>query len=373
MPIRAFIRFYLLFVISITWTTSLLSQTISTDAEWPCFRRDLYNTGISNLKGPITTIEERWHFSLGGSLTLARMADIDHDGYDEIVAINAGKIIAFQQDGTLMWNSSIIGVTTIFGILDIDNDDQVDIICACSEPPIIFIVSGKTGEIQWQHYFPPPAGTIFNGGVKIADLDNSRDGKLELFCWPWSGNKYGYAFSFKNGIANANLLWQVCDEITWPFPPQVMVADMNNDSIPEVVIGTYGHIYGWQGNNGRQLIDFGFTTGNGKGRNYGIIKLTNIDDDPYPEVAVLAHSLNEHLTMIDNHGPSGEAILLSLQWDKWFEYSYPEDIKDLRVSPNSVGDLDNDAEVELVCALFNETGDNQWHLMIYDAQTGATE
>jgi len=60
-------------------------------------------------------------------------------------------------------------------------------------------------------------------------------------------------------------------------------------------------------------------------------------------------------------------------WDKWFEYSYPEDHKSLRVSPNSVGDFDNDGEVELACVLFNNTGDNQWHLMIYDAISGSVE
>jgi len=200
------------------------------------------------------------------------MKDVDGDGSDEIFAINSGKIIAYRGDGTLMWDSPIIGATYIFDILDLDDDGVVDIVSASSEPPAIFIISATTGGVLWQHRFPPPAGAIHPGGVKIADLDASDDGKLELFCWPWSGGATGYAFEFRDGVASGRLMWDARAEITWSYPPQVMVADMDCDSIPEVVIGTYGHIYGWQGDSGEKRIDFEFTTGEGYGRNYGIIK-----------------------------------------------------------------------------------------------------
>jgi len=49
-----------LFVLLICLGSYSQGQTISTDAEWPCFRRDLFNTGISNLRGPLTEIEEIW-------------------------------------------------------------------------------------------------------------------------------------------------------------------------------------------------------------------------------------------------------------------------------------------------------------------------
>ena len=148
---------------------------------------------------------------------------------------------------------------------------------------------------------------------------------------------------------------------------------MNCDSIPEVVIGTYKHIYAWQGDDGTNIIDFEFTTGHNRGRNYGIIKLKNVDNDPYPEVIIMASSLNEHVTLLDNTGLSDSQIELSVLWDHWFEYSYPDDLKALRVSPHAVNDLDNDGQIEVVYALYNDTGDKQWHLLIYDAQTGTVE
>ena len=367
----AFVIFMLLSWFGIKFT--LQCQTVSMDAEWPCFRRDLLNTGISNLKGPLSDIKEIWTYSLGGGIDFARMKDIDKDGFDEVFTITAGKIVAYQENGMLMWNSPIIGVKYLLDILDLDNDGIDEVVSASFEPPTIFIISATTGEVVWRHHFAPPAGAVYPSGVKIADLDNSNDGKLELFCWPWFNEPRGYAFAFSEGIANGHVIWEAYSEICGYFSPQVIVADMNCDSIPEVVIGTYRHIYGWQGDNGSKRIDFEFTTGERYGRNYGVIKLTNIDDDPYPEVAVLAYSLNEHLTMIDNKGPDADSIELSLLWDKWFEYSYPEDHKTVRISPNSVNDLDDDGEIELACALFNDTGDNQWHLMIYNAQTGLTE
>lgn len=361
------------FVILVLLFSNGISQTISSDAEWPCFRRDLFNTGISNLEGSLTSLEEKWTFSLGGGVSTVRMHDVDGDGLAEIFALNAGKIVAFEENGSLMWNSPIIGVNYLLKIIDLDNDGQIELLCASYEPPVLFIVSANTGQVLWRHQFAPPAGSVHPGGVQVADLDNSQDGKLELFCWPYSGGATGHAFSFKNGVSAPEKIWQVGADITWSYPPQVMVADMNADSIPEVVIGTYGHIFGWQGDTGENLIDFGFKTGSSYGRNYGTIKLKNTDEDIYPEVIVMANSLNEHVTLIDNQGPNAGSIHLSVLWDHWFEYSYPEDHKSLRVSPNGVNDVDNDGRQEVVYAIFNDTGDSQWHLLIYDAQTGNLE
>lgn len=361
--------FLLLTVLSV----NVVAQTIGTDAEWPCFRRDLFNTGISNLKGSLTSLEEKWTFFLGGGVSTVRMADVDGDSLAEIFALNAGKVVAFQENGSLMWNSPIIGVNYLLKIIDLDNDGQIELVCASYEPPVLFVISANTGQVLWQHKFLPPAGAIYPGGVQIADFDNSRDGKLELFCWPYSGGGTGHAFSFKNGASAPVEMWQVQSEIAWSFPPEVMIADMNADSSLEVVVVTYGQLFAWQGTTGANLIDFTFTSGANQGRNYGIVKVKNTDDDPYPEVIIMANSLNEHVTLLDNLGPSAGKIKMSVLWDQWFEYSYPEDHKSLRVSPNGVNDVDNDGRQEVVYSLFNDTGDNQWHLLIYDAQTATLE
>ena len=345
----------------------------SSEDDWPVFRRDLYNSGISELTGDLTNAEDVWNFPLGGAVGLAQMADVDNDGMDETFAITAGKISAFQENGDKMWDSPIIGVNYIFSIEDMNNDGSVEIICGSAQPPVLFIISGIDGTIEWQHKFPPPAGSLHPGGIKIADINNSQDGVKEIFCWPYSGNMVGHLFGFEGGLSGGSELWQVSAAITETYIPQVMVADMNNDTIPEVVIATYGHIYGWQGTDGTNLIDFEFKTGGSYDRNYGLISLTNIDDDPYPEIAVLAHNLNEHLTMLDNLGPEENMIKIEMLWDKWYEYSYPDDVKRLRVSPNSLMDVDNDGQIELVCSIFNDQGDSDWHLMIFDAQSGNTE
>ena len=111
------------------------SQIISTDAEWPCFRRDAHNTGISNLVGSFTEMEEQWTFPLGGGIHYARMQDVDQDGFDEIFIINNGKVLSYQEDGTAMWASPILDIDLIFDIVDLDNDGHVDIVSASSEPP----------------------------------------------------------------------------------------------------------------------------------------------------------------------------------------------------------------------------------------------
>jgi len=103
---KGFFFYYFILLLHLTIPPSQC-QTISPDAEWPCFRRDLYNTGISHLAGPLTNLKEMWTFSLGGGISLAKMFDIDDDLYPEI-AILAHSL---NEHLTMLDNSGSVGET----------------------------------------------------------------------------------------------------------------------------------------------------------------------------------------------------------------------------------------------------------------------
>ena len=51
---------------------------------------------------------------------------------------------------------------------------------------------------------------------------------------------------------------------------------------------------------------------------------------------MLADNLDEHISVIDNTEAG-----FKLLWNKYYEYSYPEDNKELRFSLNSISDFDH--------------------------------
>ena len=80
---------------------------------------------------------------------------------------------------------------------------------------------------------------------------------------------------------------------------------------------------------------------------------------------MLADNLDEHISVIDQVEAG-----FYLRWNKYYEYSYPEDNKELRFSLNSISDFDQDGNIEIVGSIYNDTGDNSWHLIVFDALSG---
>jgi len=335
--------------------------------EWPMWRRDSRNTGVSELAGPMLEPSISWKYFLGGSVNQSLMKDIDGDGLDEILVVASGRVVAYEANGLLLWSSGIIGASELDGVFDLDANGTADVVTSQISPPTVYILSGLDGSIQWQKRFSEPAQGIGYYGIKVADVDDSGDGKLELICWP-AISSYGYAFTFSNGVTSGAQLWSCfATEPGQGYIAPLTVADIDADGQTEVIIMTFQHLYVYNGRTGEAETSFTFPGGS-SGRNYGILKLINVDQDPYLEAVVLAVNLDEHLTVIDNTG-TGYAVL----WRKWYEYSYPEDHKDLRFTVNSVADVDGDGRVEIVGSIYNDTGDEKWHLMIFDGLSGAVE
>jgi len=102
------------------------------------------------------------------------------------------------------------------------------------------------------------------------------------------------------------------------------------------------------------------------GRNYGLLLVQNIDQDSGDEVIIVCDFvLHVDMLKFDDGNPR----------HVWGERYMIPDVggarqKFLHVGPAPLQDLDGDGRFELVYNLLNDHGDNQWHLVIRDAQSG---
>ncbi|HPO07937.1 MAG TPA: VCBS repeat-containing protein, partial [bacterium] len=169
-----------------------------------------------------------------------------------------------------------------------------------------------------------------------------------------------YSFISGQKSARVDLEFRTAPD-TRGFTPEFVVAIINCKSTPEIVVATYDRLYAFNIAESTPAMELFWESG----RNYGELVVTNIDDDPFPEVVMQAYEIREHLSVIDNDGKQ-----FQLLWDKFFEQNYPEDNKEYLPCIHSVQDFDGDKRADILLSLFNEAGDGKWHVLLADAITG---
>lgn len=208
-------------------------------------------------------------------------ADIDGDGFVEIVALKAGGgLIAFEHDGKYKWSSTQAdGVTpwtvglesATVAIADLEGDGTAEIVVAGA----IFEASGKL-RANGGAYFAANSGTY--GAVSIiADLDGALPQEI---------------VSGKAALrADGSPYWTT--NLVDGYPA---IADLDLDGTPELVVIADGSVRVQDPTTGAVLASLDMP-GTGKG---GPPTIASFDADPNPEIAAAngsAYSVFEYTSM----------------------------------------------------------------------------
>ncbi len=338
----------------------------SAGGDWPMSRHDPQRTGVATGKSNIIAPVPYWRQYLGGELAAAALmaADVDGDQARELIYVTAGRVTVSQPDGTVVWQTDPIGVTTLIAITDLDGAGGPEVVARSSNQ--VYVFAGATGKVQWVEP-EGEMGTI--AGVRVGDLDG--DGVPELVirecgCCAISGTSPGVVYSFAAGAAAPKLLWQ--------FPPfggcsdgnaALVLADVDGIGPREVVstIGSTASVF--DGSTGSILAT---SPTPGDASQYDACAPFNVDGVPGDEIVCIR---SPPLQPAD-----GERKAYVLRYDAgtkklgvlWSKYLAPYAGGDLRAL-DPLGDLDGDGSIELVVSTSAAT--DVWSTRVLDAMTGA--
>lgn len=273
-----------------------------------------------------------------------------------------GCVVRTDGRGTTVWKSRSLGINAIGAVEDLDGDGRLEIV-GCTGYEVI-VLAAESGMVLLKHYvgFPISAGTQASTLLCHRFDKNSRGVHLIV---PLMSAKEVLVFDFREGRREgvlAHTLWM--DDA---FHPTVAAADMDNDGMDELVVSKLCGLYLFNVLNGAMKGSVRWNSNGERRRNYGLLQLVDIDGDGAREVVIVAERVARHIAVIDNDGKGN----LSLLWDRFVEFIYPNDTTELRHTGNSVADVDGDGRPELVISLFNTRYEKRWCLEVLDPVTGA--
>lgn len=324
--------------------------------DWPGWRRDQGNSGISPLVGAMKSAPEvAWALPVGSAPVSPSWFDLDGDGTKEALVSHRGILGAWRLDGTKLWEQRLEGASVV-GLEDLDGDGSSELLVVAGVPSQVHVLRSLDGSLRYLCPEFPLAGVA---AVRIAKLNPDLAG-LQAVVWS-PLNEIGFCLSFADGVEKARVAWTFDWKVRF-FSPLVALADMDSDGDLDLVAATYNHVFVYDGRSGKSLMELEWNSG----RNYGSLVLTDIDGDRDPDVVVLAGNLREHIAVLKNH----EGKSLELLWDRFYEQNYPDDFVTLRVPPEGVGDFDSDGRAEIAYSVWDDRVEKHWHTLVVDAASG---
>ena len=155
-------------------------------------------------------------------------------------------------------------------------------------------------------------------------------------------------------------VWQTAP-IDLLFQPMPMVGDFDGDGRLEIAVLPFHELLLFEARTGEIKDRCRFT----ETRSYGFFGVYDFDHDGRKEFLVMS-DFSKHIDVLGFR--AGKLFLL---WQQNIELDISNPQKVLRVPPQPVADIDGDGHDEVLASIYNGAGDDRWHLVAYDALTGA--
>ena len=163
------------------------------------------------------------------------VADVDNDNKPEVIlgALYGYVFCLNGEDGSICWQINL-GTNSYIqaepNILDLDNDGQLDIVIAQYAGDCrIYALKGNNGSVLW--YSDLPQDYMYHGG-SFADIDEDGLPEIVIGCY----DNYVYVLNGEDG----SLLWNYYAPYYIASPTSI--ADLNNDNHLEIVFTSYNYL-----------------------------------------------------------------------------------------------------------------------------------
>jgi hypothetical protein len=208
--------------------------------DWRMFRHDLKRTGVSSLKGDITSPVIEWSFDAGSAVIASpAVVDIDEDGKtDVVVATTGGDVVLLGSGGEKKWNISLIhwygsywwykNIQSSPTVEDIDSDGKLDI-TFLAEDEFVYALYAN-GSQMWVYSTETGGYGTYDIESSPAVVDIDADGQKEVVVGSVDD---GWEY-FLVVNSDGTLKWD------WVFGDWIRsspaVADIDNDGILDILV-----------------------------------------------------------------------------------------------------------------------------------------
>jgi hypothetical protein len=149
--------------------------------------------------------------------------------------------------------------------------------------------------------------------------------------------------------------------------PNLTVGDFDNDGVNEIAVVPWTSLYILNINTGALERTGVFKPAqNESGRGYGWLGAYDLTGDARQELVVVG-DFQDYISVMGWNG-SGELVQL---WTHVFDPRLAGKQTSHRPMAYPVRDVTGDGRPEIVTSIYNETGDQRWHLLVFDSANGA--
>lgn len=271
----------------------------------------------------------KWVAPTRGSDSPPTIGDVDGDGNFEILhgEFNGYVICLDAKTGSKKWEILVqpnTWIQTAPTLVDIDGDGLLDFVVSTwclskSDTNRIYAFRGYDQKLLWQKKL---AGTVYHG-TSVADINN--DGILELIFGDYSGKLY--VLRAKDG----ETIWEYTDDMLYFIGSPVSIANLDNDGICELVFTSAYEVVALK-NNGRVFWKYRFQNDFPSFRG---VALSDLDNDLLPDV-ILGTYNGQVVVLKGNTGQLISSIDLSSHIGRTFRIDHCPLIADF----NNDGKLD---------------------------------
>jgi outer membrane protein assembly factor BamB len=354
--------------------TTRCDISLTPSGEWPMFGGSMKHTRNTPIQANILRPKVRWKYPLKPvNPAIGAIDDIDGDGSDEILLIAGEKVHAYDGNGSLLWRTEEgIGneIGTIIGIVDLDNNSVIDIVCGNRLQEGSFgqnrlarlaIVNGMDGTVQYEYdFFDSSIGHCEATGYGSANnlhADNTiivnvdEDPELEIVVFPF----FAYEFTvldFSDGVERGIAAY-IVDHPLWGGEG-VAIGNIDGDGTDEIVTSWKGKMIIYNAEDcSLQYGPCEFAVGNTRGSTV----LRDVDHDGLDEIVQIAawSRYAPYITVFD-----ADLTGMTIKWQRTFDNL-------LCLTHGTVDDVDGDGMVEIV------VGVNEGDMHVINAEDGSTE
>lgn len=225
-------------------SVSATPQPGEAKGQWLSWRNDNGNTGYQPDPGIVTEAAETGKVFVKGSVDRAPVfADVNGDGSNDMVMVDAGRVAAVDMNGTDLWMSDVILASSVYAVEDLNGDGSKEVVVFGDK--LLVILSAGSGAVL---YTAELDDQLTEPRFKIGDFD--KDGNMEAALWSYK-KPFIYIYKFSraaDGSFAGELVNRIVDTRSEnqgniaAFYPGLAFANMDDDPYDELAVIRHGGI-----------------------------------------------------------------------------------------------------------------------------------